>query len=171
MEGLQPGSRKTLQEALPTCSSHSWLQAGPSQLHDYLPWLQKHCFPGDFHCPTSISTCSVREALILTQLAGWHPLPVLQTSAAFPGCYLTPLSASGIQEHIRLLGKMIFCKSKCTRPELMVTLEAMCAVKPWTSLMASDTQEPGTSSAVKMTSPLTGSSELVTQIVRGGRTG
>lgn len=53
-----------------------------------------------------------------------------------------------------LLGKMMFCKSKCMRPELMVTLEATCTMKPWTFLMASDTQEPGTSSAVKITSPL-----------------
>lgn len=73
--------------------------------------------------------CHLREALILTQLAGWHLLPVLQMSAAFPGCYLTPLSASGIQEHIRLLGKKMFCKSKSMWPELMVTPEAVCTVK------------------------------------------
>lgn len=72
--------------------------------------------------PISVSMGSVTEALILTQLAGWHPLPVLQTRAAFLGCYLTPLSAGGVQEHTGLLGKMIFCKSKCTRPEHTVTL-------------------------------------------------
>lgn len=111
--------------------------------------------------------CHLREALIHTQLAGWHLLPVLQMSAAFPGCYLTPLSASGIQEHIRLLGKRMFCKSKSMWPELMVTLEAVCKTKPLAFLMASSVQEAGRAPAAEITSPLTDTSELVTQIVRG----
>lgn len=97
--------------------------------------------------PISVSMGSLTEALILTQLAGWHPLPVLQTWAAFLGCYLTPLSAGGIQEHLGLLGKMVFYKSKRTRPEHTVTLAAMHTMKPWTLFMACGIREPeGTSS-------------------------
>lgn len=96
--------------------------------------------------PISASMCNLTEALILAQLARWHPLPVLQTWAAFLGCYLTPLSARGVQEHIGLLGKTMFYKSKRMQPELTVTLAAAHTMKPWTLFMASDVQEPGTSS-------------------------
>lgn len=150
--GLQPGSRKTHQEALTTFSSHIWLQAGPS-------WASRQpalaageksvTFLEISIIPTLISRCSLRETLILTQLAGWHPLPVLRMSAVFPGCYPTPLSASGIQEHIGLLGKVMFYKSKHMRPDLTVTLAAVRTLKPWTLFMASGIQEPGTSSTFR----------------------
>lgn len=114
--------------------------------------------------PISASMCSLREVLILAQLAGWHPLPVLQTWAAFLSCYLTPLSACGIQEHIGLLGKTMFYKSKCVQPELTVTLAATHTMKPRTVFMASGVQGRGTSSGSQDNQ---GVSELVTQTVQG----
>lgn len=117
-------------------------------------WGEKYYFPGDFHGPHLNLTFSLREAWIFTQQAGWHPLPVLRTSATITSCYLTPLSASGIQEHIRLLGKMMFCKSKPMRPELTVTLAAVCTVKHWAFLMASGIREPGKSSSSSDNQPI-----------------
>lgn len=156
-EGLKLGSRKTHPEALTTFSSHSWLQAGPSQASG-LPALAAGVISVTSSeistIPMSIAMCSLREVLILTQLAKWRPLPVLRTSAAFLDCYLTPISARGIQEHNRLLGKMMFCKSKRMRLRLMVTLAAMCSMKPLTFLMASGIQELGMSSGSQDNQPI-----------------
>lgn len=162
---LQTGSRKTHHEALTIVS---WLLALPSWT-SRTPGLaageRSMSFPVISTVPTLMSMSSLREATILTQLAGWHPLPALQMSAAFLGCYLTLLSASGVQEHMGLPGKVMFYKSKCKRPELMVTLAACTQWRPL--VLRSLARAP----AVKITSPLTDLSEPVMQILRGHRAG
>lgn len=49
---------------------------------------------------------------------------------------------------------MMFCKSKPMRPELMVTLAAVCTVKHWAFLMASGIREPGMSSSSSDNQPI-----------------
>lgn len=147
--GYNPEAEKLIRRF----SSHSLLisgyRLGLHGLQGYLPWLlgRESTFLEISIIPTLIFMLNLREALILTQLAGWHPLPVLWMSAAFPGCYLTPLSASGIQEHVGLLGKVMFYKSKCMQPDLMVTLADVHTMKFWTLFMASCVWEHGMSSS------------------------
>lgn len=111
-----------------------------------LPWGFARSPP---HLPVQL------ERAIHSRPAGW----MAPTSCpANVGCLPSLLSDSTISQwhpgtH-RTSRKNDVLQKQTHAARLMVTLEATCTMKPWTFLMASDTREPGTSSAVKITSPL-----------------
>lgn len=91
--GATTWKQKTHQEALTAFSSPSGYRPGLRRLQDYLPWLRRHHFPGDFHGPHLHLPVQLERG-IHSRPAGW----MAPTSCPANGCLPRLLSDSTISQ-------------------------------------------------------------------------